>query len=156
MSIGGRSYSDPSYGGHRVITFGGLSGATQTLATNGVYACHQFMFPARLLSANLRFGGCAVDSGITDMTSMSEFQLFRSTDSGSGLETVLGTYDPGLATGTHLQSDAALTVMICDNLTETNFDAGDFLIFTVEGDWDDPINMSIEAEVIEKFQQADS
>jgi len=156
MANNKRTYSDPSYGGHKVITFGGISGATQTLATNGVYACHQFMFPARLLSANLRFGGDGIASGITDMTSMSEFQLFKSTDSGSNLEAVLGTFDPGLATGTHLMEDAALSVMICDNLTETDFDTGDFLIYTVEGDWDDPINMSIEAEVFEKFSNDDN
>lgn len=150
-----RTYSDPSYGGHRIITFGGISGATQTLATNGVYACHQFMFPARVLGATLKHGGNGIDSGMTG-GSCTEFQVLKSTDSGTGVEAdPICTFDPLMDTGTHLMEDAALSLE-AGTVTETNFDAGDFVILSVKGDWDDPMNFSLELEVIEKFQNADN
>ena len=156
MSQGGRSYSDQSYGAHKTITFGQFAGATTTLATNGVYASHQFMYPCRLVDAKIKFGGNGITSGWTDLTQNTEFQLFRSTDSGTGLEAVLGTADGLGATGTWLTEDAGLNYVIFDNLTATNFNAGDMLLFTAEGAWDDPINLAVEIEVFEKFDNSDN
>ena len=156
MSIGGRSYSDQSYGAHKTITFGQFAGATTTLATNGIYASYQFTYPARLLEAKIKFGGNGITSGFTDLTQNTEFQLFRSTDSGTGLEAVLGTADALGATGTWLTEDPGLNSVTFDNLTATNFNTGDMLLFTAEGAWDDPINLAIEAEVIELFVVGDN
>lgn len=155
MSKGGRSYSDQSFGGNKIITIGGLSGATQTLATNGVYASHQFMFPARLISAKLRFGGNGIVNGPTDLTQNTEFQLFKSTDSGTGLEAVLGTADGLGATGTWVFTDPGLNGAAFD-LTATNFSVGDMVIFTAEGAWDDPVNFTVELEVFENFDLTDT
>lgn len=155
MSNGGRTYSDQSYGAHKTIIMGGLSGATQTLATNGVYASHQFMYPAKLLSARLRFGGNAIVNGPTDLTQNTEFQLFKSTDSGTGLEAVLGTADGLGATGTWVFTDPGLNGADF-SLTATSFGVGDMVIFTAEGAWDDPLNLTVEMEVIENFVESDS
>lgn len=156
MSIGGRTYSDQSYGAHKTITFGQLAGATQTLATNGVYASYQFTYPARILEAKVKVGGNGITSGFVDLTQNTEFQLFRSTDSGTGLEAVLGTADGLGATGTWLTEDAGLNSFAFDNLTATNFNVGDMVLFTAEGAWDDPINLAVEIEVIEKFDNTDN
>ena len=155
MSNGGRTYSDQSYGAHKTIVIGGLSGATQTLATNGVYASHQFMYPAKLLAARLRFGGNGVVNGPTDLTQNTEFQLFKSTDSGTGLEAVLGTADGLGATGTWVFTDPGLNGADF-SLTQTSFGVGDMVIFTAEGAWDDPLNLTVELEVIENFVESDS
>ena len=155
MSQGGRTYSDQSYGGHKTITIGGLSGATQTLASNGVYASHQFMYPAKLVAARLKFMGNGITSGFTDLTQNTEFQLFRSTDSGTGLETVIGTADALGATGTWLPESLDLNG-VDFTVTATNFDVGDYLYFTAEGAWDDPINLFVDLEVFETFNNSDS
>ena len=155
MSMGGRSYSDQSYGAHKTITIGGLSGATQTLATNGVYASHQFMYPARLIAAKLRFGGNAIVNGPTDLTQNTEFQLFKSTDSGTGLEAVLGTADALGATGTWVFTDPGLNG-VDFTLTAANFAVGDMVIFTAEGAWDDPLNLTVELEVFEVYEVGDN
>lgn len=155
MSKGGRSYSDQSYGGNKVITIGGLAGATQTLATNGVYASHQFMFPAKLVAAKLRFGGNGIVNGPTDLTQNTEFQLFRSTDSGTGLEAVIGTADGLGATGTWVFTDPGLNGAAFDiaaaAAASVTFNTGDMIIFTAEGAWDDPVNFSVELVVFENF-----
>lgn len=157
MSQGGRTYSDQSYGGHKIITIGGLAGATQTLATNGVYASHQFMFPCKLIQARLRFGGNAIVNGPTDLTQSTEFQLFKSTDSGTGLEAVLGTADGLGATGTWVFTDPGLNGANFDlSSTPTSFGTGDMVIFTAEGAWDDPINLTVELEVFEAFSNDDN
>lgn len=159
MSKGGRSYSDQSFGGNKIITIGGLSGATQTLATNGVYASHQFMFPARLVSAKLRFGGNGIVNGPTDLTQNTEFQLFRSTDSGTGLEAVIGTADALGATGTWVFTDPGLNGVAFDitsTLSSVTFNVGDMCIFTAEGAWDDPVNFTVELEVFENFDVTDT
>lgn len=157
MSQGGRSYSDQSYGAHKIITVGGLAGATQTLATNGVYASHQFMFPAKLIGAKLRFLGNGIVAGPTDLTQNTEFQLFKSTDSGTGLEAVLGTADGLGATGTWLTSDPGLSATdFALSTTPTSFAVGDMILFTAEGAWDDPINLTVELEVFETFVESDS
>lgn len=150
-----RSYSDPTYGGRQFITIGGLAGATQTLATNGVYASHNFTFPCRVIGAKMRFMGNGITSGFTDLTQNTEFQLFRSTDSGTGLETVMGTADGLGATGTWLPEDAGLN-QVDFTLTETDFNDGDSIIFTAEGAWDDPINLLVDIMYVEKFDNADS
>ena len=157
MSQGGRSYSDQSYGAHKTILIGGLSGATQTLATNGVYASHQFMYPAKLVAARLRFGGNGIVNGPTDLTQNTEFQLFKSTDSGTGLEAVLGTADGLGATGTWVFTDPGLNGAAFDlSSTPTSFTTGDMVIFTAEGAWDDPVNFSVELEVFETFEVGDN
>src|SRR3990167_5839879 len=157
MSQGGRSYSDQSYGAHKIITIGGISGATQTLATNGVYASHQFMFPAKLIGARLRFGGNTIVNGPTDLTRSTEFNLFKSTDSGTGLEAVLGTADALGATGTWVFTDPGLNgVDFSLSATPTSFGVGDMVIFTAEGAWDDPLNLTVELEVFETFVESDS
>lgn len=157
MSLGGRSYSDQSYGGNRVIVVGGLSGATQTLATNGVFGSHQFMFPAKLVAATLRFNGNGIVTGPTDLTQNTEFQLFKSTDSGTGLEAVLGTADGLGATGTWVATDPGLNgVAFSLSSTPTAFDTGDMIIFTAEGAWDDPLNLTVELEVIDTFTTGDN
>ena len=156
MSIGGRSYSDQSYGAHKTITFGQFAGATTTLATNGVYASYQFTYPARLLSAKVKVGGNGITSGFVDLTQNTEFQLFRTTDSGTGLEAVIGTADGLGATGTWLTEDPGLNSFTFDNLTATSFNEGDMVLFTAEGAWDDPINLAVELEVIETFNVSDN
>ena len=157
MSIGGRSYSDQSYGGNRLIVIGGPAGATQTLGTNGVYASHQFMFPAKLISAKLRFGPAGLTMGITDLTQNTEFQLFKSTDSGTGLEAVLGTADGLGATGTWLATDPGLSAVDFSlSTTPTAFTVGDMIIFTAEGAWDEPVNFSVELEIIDTFEVGDN
>ncbi len=156
MSIGGRSYSDQSYGAHKFITMGYLAPATQTLATNGVFCSHQFMFPARLLAAQVRPTGNLVMTGVEDLTQNTEFQLFRSTDSGTGLEAVLGTADGLGATGTWTQTDPGLSSFPFDNLTATNFNVGDYVLFTAEGAWDDALGFYVDLEVIELFQVGDN
>ena len=156
MSQGGRTYSDQSFGGNKIITIGGLAGATQTLATNGVYASHQFMFPAKLVAARLRFGGNGVVNGVTDLTQNTEFNLFRSTDSGTGLEAVLGTADALGASGTWVFTDPGLNGVDFSPLTSTSFNVGDMVIFTAEGAWDDPLNLTVELEVYEQFNVADT
>lgn len=157
MSIGGRSYSDQSYGAHKTITLGGLAGATQTLATNGVYASHQFMYPAKLIAAKLRFMGNGITSGFTDLTQNTEFQLFKSTDSGTGLEAVLGTADGLGATGTWLPEDPGLAAVDFSlSTTPTSFTVGDMILFTAEGAWDDPIALYVELEVFETFEVGDN
>lgn len=155
MSQGNRTYADQSYGAHRVITFGGLSGATMTNATNGVFSVHQMMFPCKVVAANIKVMGNGIAAGITDLTQVTELQLFRSTDTGTGLETVMGTADLLGATGTWLQT-AADAQSIAFTLTETSFNVGDVCILAVEGAWDDPINLQVELEVYESFQEADS
>lgn len=158
MSMGGRSYSDQSYGAHKTITIGGLSAQTQTLATNGIYASHQFMYPARLLSARVRVlgNGAVAGSAFIDLTRSTEFQLFRSTDSGTGLEAVLGTADGLGATGSWDPTVADSNGFDFDNLTATNFNVGDYVYFTAEGEWDEAINLMVDMEVIEKFVESDS
>ena len=113
------------------------------------------MFPARVLGATLKDGGNGIDSGMTG-GSCTEFQVLRSTDSGTGVEdAAICTFDPLMDTGTHLMEDAALSLE-AGTVTETNFDAGDFVILSVKGDWDDPMNFSLELEVIEKFSNTDN
>lgn len=155
MSKGGRSYSDPSYGGHKLITIGNLTGATTTQGTNIVHASHQFMFPARLVQARLRFGGTTLASGVTDLTQATEFQLFKSTDSGTGLEAVLGTADALGATGTWLITDPGLNGVDFD-LTVTDFAVGDFVLFTAEYASDDPMQLDVELEIFENFVESDN
>lgn len=153
---GGRSYSDQSYASRKTVVFGQFAGATQTLATNGVYASYQFTFPARLIDAKIKFGGNGITSGFVDLTQNTEFQLFRSTDSGTGLEAVLGTADALGASGTWLTEDPGLNSVAFDNLTATNFNTGDMVLFTAEGAWDDPINLAVEITVIENFVISDN
>jgi hypothetical protein len=161
-----RTYSDPSYGGHQTITFGGPSGATQTLGSNGVYACHQFMYPARVIGGRVRVGGIGDEgavlwrTGIEDCTEIGIFggvELLKSTDSGTGLEsTVVGTADFLGASGTWDMTDAGLSYINFENVTATDFNAGDFIIFTFQGGWEDPISLFVDVEVYEKFQNTDN
>lgn len=155
MSLGKRSYSDASYGGHSVITLNTWTGATTTTATNASIASHRFMFPARLVSARLKFGGTELSSGATDLTQATEWQLFKSTDSGTGLEAVLGTADALGATGTWLVDDPGLNQVDFD-LTATNFAEGDLVILASEYSLDDPLNITCELEIFEKFVENDS
>ena len=129
-----------------------------TLATNGIYASHQFMYPARLVAARVRVmgNGQPAGSAFIDLTQNTEFQLFRSTDSGTGLETVLGTADGLGATGSWDPSVADSNGFDFDNLTATNFNVGDYIYFTAEGAWDEPINLNVDLEVFEKFVESDS
>ena len=165
MSDNSRTYSSPSYGGHSIITFGGPSGAAQTCATNGVYACHQFMFPAKVLSGCIKFGaisdGTTWRTGIEDCTEIGIWggvELLRSTDSGTGKEiTVIGTADFLGDTGTWLsQGDAGLSQIPFEDFNETSFDAGDFILFTCQMGVDPAINLKVDIEVVENFVNSDN
>ncbi len=164
--VSDRSYSAPSYGGHSTITFGGPSGATQTLGSNGVYACHQFMFPAKVIGGRVRVSGICPEgctewrTGIEDCTEIGIFggvELLRSTDSGTGLETtVVGTFDFLGETGTWDMTTVDAGFINMENVTETKFNTGDFAIFTFQGGWEDPINLTVDLEVVETFVESDS
>ena len=161
-----RSYSAPSYGGHSTITFGGPSGATQTLGTNGVYACHQFMFPARVLGGRVRVAGICPEgctewrTGIEDCTEIATWggvELLKSTDSGTGLEDdPVGTADFLGDTGTWDMTSVDKGFVNFEDFNETDFNAGDFIIFTCEGGWEDPINLTVDIEIMEKFVESDT
>lgn len=148
-----RTYSDPSYGSHKTLRLGGISAATQTCGTNACFDSHQFMFPARVVGAKIRWLGNTITSGAQDLTQVTEIQLLKSTDSGTGV-TDLGTADCLGATGTWLMEDVDSTVDF--TITETNFNEGDHLILAIEGAWDDPINPVVQVEYYEKFSATDN
>jgi len=53
MSKGGRSYSDPSYGGHKDLNMGNKASIDGTYQSNVDIVRHTFMYPCKVVDWNL-------------------------------------------------------------------------------------------------------
>jgi hypothetical protein len=162
MSMGERSYSDASYGGHHLIVMKGGSVLASYTATDATpMASHTFMFPCRMVAAKIQIigegGGITqVTSGLEDLTQCTNWYLAKSTDTGTGM-TNIGTADLNGASGTWSCLIEDQMVGTDFDLTATNFSVGDVVYLVCEGAWDDSgWGAVITMEVFEKFVQDDS
>jgi hypothetical protein len=142
-----RQYSDDSYGSRKnvsLVSGGSVDGTYQSAVD---ILRHTFMFPAKVVDWNVAIGLV----GGTDLGADVYGYLGKSLG-GTGAVSVIGTWDTLQGTGTY----AAASVSDCAVDAETSFTAGDDLVFQLIGTVGHAINLAVNAEVIEVFEQADS
>ena len=120
--MGGRSYSDPNYGGRHSVYVKGTDVTVVTNASAATIGIHTFMYPCKVLDWNVT---CIVPG--TDYTALTSWTVGKSL-AGTGSVVAFGTADMLAATATHQEhtvTDASVT--------ETSFAAGDDVVFQLEG-----------------------
>ena len=140
-----RTYSDQTYGGHVDLPMGNKGSIDGTYQSATDVVRNTFMFPAKVIDANL-----SILTGGTDLGADVFFYLGKSA-AGTGAVTVIGTFDPLQGTGTH--ADASV---LDATVTETSFSAGDDLVFQAVGTIGHAMIVNPHVEIVEVFEVADS
>ena len=143
-----RSYSDPTYGGRHNVSFGSQGGSIDgTNQSQNILFRHTFMYPCKVIDWNMTFGAV----GATDLSDVSFYIGKSDGGTGDGTTAPFGTGVDGGTTTTQ----AAYSVLdaACD---ETAFSAGDDVVFSAIGTIAQATTLTINLEVVEAFEQADS
>lgn len=136
-----RTYSDPSYGARRTISFI----TTDLIAsTDETVGAHTFMFPCKVIDANI----CHINAA-TDLKEGTVWTLEKSLG-GTGTLAAFGTADLLLATATVSPGDT-----VDCTVTETSFVAGDDVELVLDGEAAGGL-IQVNLEVVEEYAQADS
>ncbi len=148
--MAGRSYSDPSYGAHKTITFAGnVADGTGAAATN--ILGFTFLTPTRVLGGNITLGSAVEE----DLSTSTNWLLAKSTDSGTGVT----QFATNTAIHEHLVTTTWLAgeVLAFEDFTATNFSAGDSVWLQMEGTIGGLVAaIQVNLECKEIFVQSDS
>jgi hypothetical protein len=143
-----RTYSDQTFGGKHTVSFGSQGASIDgTNQSQNILFRHTFMYPCKVIDWNQTFGGV----GATDLTDVSFYIGKSEGGTGDGTTAPFGTGITNGTTATH----AAYEVVdaSCD---ETAFSAGDDVVFSAIGTIGQASTLTINLEVVETFEQADS
>jgi len=143
-----RSYSEASYGGRQIIQLATDVGLTTNAALTTL-ASHKFLYPCKVVDANMVFIG----TGEGAFGTCTVWTLAKSTDLGTG-STVFATIDAAEASDT---TTFAKNETLDVTVTETTFSAGDSVLFQIEGTVGEiASDVVVNLEVQELFEQADT
>ena len=147
-----RSYSEASYGGHQVVSMAKDIGLT-TSASLATVDSHTFMYPCKVLSANITF----LDAVAGDISTSTVWALAKSTDNATGsvVFSTMGVADD-LATATYAAGEV-LALTLDGTAANQTFSSGDQVLFQIEGTVDVIVNdVRVDLEIQEVYEQADS
>ncbi len=141
-----RTYSDQSYGDRKIIAMTNPGSVDGTYQSAVDIMRHTFMFPAKVVDWNVSVGLVGGTDLGADVYGYLGYSL-----GGTGAVTAIGTWDTRQGTGTH-----AGPSVIDQTVTEQSFVAGDDLVFQLIGTVGHAMLLSVYAEIIENFQEADT
>ena len=148
MTVGNRSYSSPTYGGHHTVSFGSQGASIDgTNQSANILFRHTFLYPCSVIDWNITFGGV----GATDLTDVSFWIGKSAGGTGDGTTSPFGT---GVSDGT--TSTYAAYEVADFSCTETAFSAGDDVVFAAIGTVGQASTLTVNLEVVETFEVADS
>src|SRR3990167_1991439 len=144
MTVQTRSYSDPTYGGHKTVSFGSQGASIDGTNQSAVILFrHTFMYPCSVIDWNQTFGGV----GATDLTDVTFWIGKSAGGTGDGTTAPFGT---GIENGT-TSTNAAYDVVDA-SCTETAFSAGDDVVFCAIGTIGQASTLTLNLEVVETFE----